>query len=102
MILVRNLNLNDSLSIGTRLLITKIKQHVLEAKILSGKKKKIFFYVFLPRILFNLFQSEFPFSFHRRQFPAKLAYCCTINIAQGQTIIKVGFYIDGLLFSHGL
>jgi ATP-dependent DNA helicase PIF1 len=37
----------------------------------------------------------------RIQFPVRLAFCVTVNKSQGQTIKKLGFYIDSPLFSHG-
>lgn len=38
---------------------------------------------------------------NRRQFPLKLAFAITINIAQGQTLDKVGIYLPAPVFSHG-
>ena len=38
---MRNLNLNEGLSNGTRLLVKQINTHVIEAEILAGKKKEI-------------------------------------------------------------
>ena len=35
------------------------------------------------------------------QFPVKLAFCMTINKAQGQTFKKIGLYLPQPVFSHG-
>ena len=37
----------------------------------------------------------------RTQFPIKLAYAITINKAQGQSLERVGLYLDNQVFSHG-
>ena len=98
-ILSRNLKQNEGLSNGTRLIIRKINNHVIEGEILSGKHKGNI--IFLPRISTVLNIDEAPFPFTRRQFPIRLAYCLTINKAQEQTINKVCVFIDTKLFSHG-
>jgi hypothetical protein len=97
--LMRNLNLDEGLCNGTRLIVKNIKQHVIEAEILTGKKKGAV--IFIPRITLFPEENESPFSFKRRQFPIKLAFALTINKAQGQTINKVGLFIDTNLFCHG-
>ena len=37
----------------------------------------------------------------RRQFPIRPCFAITSNKAQGQTLDKVGLYIDSHFFSHG-
>jgi hypothetical protein len=39
--------------------------------------------------------------FRRAQFPIKLAFAMTINKAQGQTLNKMGLFLNSRLFSHG-
>ncbi|XP_031789009.1 ATP-dependent DNA helicase PIF1-like [Nasonia vitripennis] len=46
-------------------------------------------------------ESEFPFSFKRRQFPVKLAFAMTINKSQGQTFDKIGIDLRRNVFNHG-
>lgn len=57
--------------------------------------------VLLPRIDLSPSDTTVPFSFKRRQFPIKVAFCMTINKAQGQTIDRVGVYLPEPVFSHG-
>ena len=38
---------------------------------------------------------------YRRQFPCRLAFAATINKSQGQTLDKVGLYLQEPVFAHG-
>jgi ATP-dependent DNA helicase PIF1 len=96
---MRNLNLSEGLSNGTRLFINKVSRHVIDVEILTGKNKGK--NVFIPRITIMPDESECPFPFKRQQFPVKLAFGLTINKSQGQTINKLGLFIDSRLFYHG-
>ena len=55
----------------------------------------------IPRIKFIVSESELPFTLQRIQFPVRLAFCMTINKAQGQTLDKTGLYRQQAAFSHG-
>lgn len=57
--------------------------------------------VLLSRIDLIPSDTVLPFSFKRRQFPIRLAFCMTINKAQGQTLDHVGIYLSDPVFSHG-
>ncbi len=57
--------------------------------------------VFLPKITLSPDESEDVIKFKRKQFPIRLAFSLTINKAQGQSIKKLGIFIDSPLFSHG-
>ena len=78
-ILIRNLQggPNNSLKNGTRMIVIKMMERVLECELATGalKGKR----VFLPRIPMTDKSNEFPFTIVRRQFPLKLAFCLTIN-----------------------
>ncbi|XP_025408955.1 uncharacterized protein LOC112682538 [Sipha flava] len=95
-ILLRNLN-PPQLCNGTRLVIKKMTENILEATILSGKFKGDI--VLLPRI--PLIASESSIPFKRLQFPICLAFAMTINKSQGQTMSICGLDLENTCFSHG-
>jgi ATP-dependent DNA helicase PIF1 len=98
-ILLRNLDNKNGLCNGTRLIVRQCSPRVIEAEIATGKNSgKI---VFLPRIPMDSSDGDLPFVFRRRQFPVKLAFAMSINKAQGQTMNKVGIYLQSEVFSHG-
>ena len=86
---VRNLNTSKGLCNGTRLVVRKFKDHVIYCKIITGPHKGE--HVLLPRITLTPNEEEIPFELKRQQFPIKLAFCLTINKAQGQTFKKLDF-----------
>jgi len=98
-ICIRNLNVQNGLCNGTRLIIHNFGKHVIECEIISGNH--IGERIFLPRITLIPNEQEIPFEFKRKQFPIKLAFALTINKAQGQTIKRLGLYAEEPLFHHG-
>ena len=97
--LLRNLNQSNGLCIGTRLLVTQLSKWVLEAQIISGTHigKK----VFIPKIVSSPSDSKWPFVLKRRQFLVSVCFAMTINKSQGQSLQRVGLYLDRPVFSHG-
>lgn len=97
--LLRNLNVKKGLLNGTRLIVKKMYENTLYLEIVSGISvgKR----VLLSRIDLTPSETVFPFSFKRRQFPIRLAFCMTINNAQGHTLDRVGVYLPDPVFSHG-
>ena len=55
----------------------------------------------LPKIALSSQDSALPINIARCQFPVRLAYCLTINKAQGQSLRYVGVYLPKPVFSHG-
>lgn len=94
--LLRNLDINDGLCNGTRLRICNLYHNVIDAQVLITGKR-----VFIPRIKLTPSDTTMPFNLHRVQFPIRLAYCMTINKAQGQTFSRVGIYLPYPVFTHG-
>ncbi len=66
-LLLRNLNQSIGLCNGTRLIIKKLGQRVIEAKIITGNN--VGKCVFIPRIIMSPSETDWPFVLCRCQFP---------------------------------
>ncbi|XP_058726583.1 uncharacterized protein LOC131597942 [Vicia villosa] len=97
--LMRNLDQSEGLCNGTRLTVTRLASHVIEAKIISGKN--IGNIIYIPRMSLSPSQSPWPFKLVRRQFPIIVSFAMTINKSQGQSLDNVGLYLPKDVFSHG-
>ncbi|KAF7807461.1 ATP-dependent DNA helicase PIF1-like [Senna tora] len=97
--LLRNIDRSMGLCNGTRLILTRMCEHVIEASIMSGKfaGEK----VLIARMLISPSNYKLPFKFQRRQFPVVLSFSMTINKSQEQTLSNVGIYLPRPVFSHG-
>lgn len=97
--LLRNMDQSAGLCNGTRLIITRLGNFVLEGKVISvnniGQK------VFIPRLSLTPSDMRIPFKFQRRQFPIAVSFAMTINKSQGQSLKHVGIYLPQPVFSHG-
>ena len=99
-ILLRNLDPNNGLCNGTRLMVRAFQDNAIDAEIVGGQhaSKR----VFIPRIPLSPSDDiSLPFKFKRKQFPIRLSFAMTINKSQGQTIPNVGIYLPEPVFSHG-
>jgi hypothetical protein len=97
--LLRNLDVKKGLCNGTRLIVMRLYDHIIEAKILTGTHKGDF--VFIPRIKLAPSIENLPFTLERTQFPIRLSYCMTINKSQGQTFENLGIFLPAPVFAHG-
>jgi len=97
--LLRNLDQAEGLCNGTRLIVTRLANHVIEAKIITGKN--IGNKVYIPRMSLSPLHSPWPFKLVRRQFPIVVSFAMTINKSQGQSLDHVGLYLPKDVFSHG-
>ncbi|XP_021995302.1 ATP-dependent DNA helicase pif1-like [Helianthus annuus] len=97
--LLRNIDQQNGLCNGTRLRITKLYKHVIEAEIISGGN--IGTRTFIPRISLTPSDKRIPIKFQRRQFPINVCFAMTINKSQGQSLSPVGLYLKYPIFSHG-
>lgn len=97
-----NIDQNNGLCNGTRLNITKMREHVLAAQVItkigSGDSHNVFYIV---RTLLTATDVKLPFQFQRRQFPISPCFGMTINKSQGQILSHVGIYLPRPVFTHG-
>jgi len=99
-ILLRNLAPSRGLCNGTRMIITRMKDRVLEARLIGGEHDGEI--VMIPRIsMVPTMSAEFTFRFKRLQFPVRLAFALSINKAQGQSVRYVGIHLAVPVFAHG-
>ncbi|XP_021991785.1 ATP-dependent DNA helicase pif1-like [Helianthus annuus] len=97
--LLRNIDQQNGLCNSTRLRITKLYKHVIEAEIISGGN--IGTRTFIPRISLTPSDKRNPIKFQRRQFPINVCFAMTIYKSQGQSLSTVGLYLKYQVFSHG-
>ncbi|XP_010474141.1 PREDICTED: ATP-dependent DNA helicase PIF1-like [Camelina sativa] len=98
--LIRNIDPKGRLFNGTRLIVTQMANHVIEARIVTGKRN-VNDKVLIPRMFVLPSDVKFPFRMRRRQFSIALAFAITINKSQGQTLEHVGLYLPKPVFTHG-
>ncbi|EAU86521.2 transcriptional factor B3 [Coprinopsis cinerea okayama7 len=100
LILLRNLSPKHGLCNGTRMVVTRMSDRVLEVQIIGGECNGD--RVFIPRIsLIPSDNDDILIKFRRRQFPVRLAFALTINKAQGQSVKYVGLDLRNPVFAHG-
>jgi hypothetical protein len=97
--LLRNISQSTGLCNGTRLIVTRLADKVIEAIVMTGSN--IGDVVYIPRICLTARDPKWPFTLHRRQFPIRISYAMTINKSQGQTLASVGLYLKTPVFTHG-
>ncbi|XP_057299673.1 uncharacterized protein LOC130630262 [Hydractinia symbiolongicarpus] len=97
--LLRNINMNNGLCNGTRLIIRRLHDNCVDAEVLTGNA--IGDRVLIPRVQLAPSDTGMPFVLRRRQLPLRLSYAMSINKAQGQTFEKVGILLRRPCFSHG-
>ncbi|CAN0920581.1 ATP-dependent DNA helicase PIF1 [Linum grandiflorum] len=97
--ILRNLNPSIGLCNGTRLFLTYLGKNVISGIIMGGNFEGI--QVVVSRIVLDVNEHQWPFTFKRRQFPIRLCYAMKINKSQGQTLDCVGLYLPKSVFSHG-
>ncbi len=80
-LLLCNLNQSIGLCNGTKLIVKRLGQRVIEAEIITGNNvdKR----VFIPRIIMSPSGTNWPFVLRHREFPVRVAFPITINKSQG-------------------
>ncbi len=98
-LLLRNLNQSIGLCNGTRLIVKRLGQRIIEVEIIT--RNNVSKRVFIPHIIMSPFGIDWPFVLCRCQFPVWVAFAITINKSQGQTFNNVGVYLPSSVYSHG-
>ena len=96
--LLRNINQAAGLCNGTRMTITQLGNKYIEAQIITGTH--VGEKVYIPRIIMSPSDSKWPFVVKRRQYPLSVCFAMTINKSQGQSLNKVGIYLNKQVFCH--
>ncbi|CAH9089859.1 unnamed protein product, partial [Cuscuta europaea] len=96
--LLRNIDHSMRLCNGTCLILTRLGDHVLEGKILTGVS--VGQKVLIPRLSLTPSDTSLPFKFHRRQYPVMISYAMTINKSQGQSLSRVRLLLKKPVFTH--
>ena len=97
LMLLRNISPKDGLCNGTKLYFQRALNNKLLLCTIAATQKE----VLIPRIKFLPEAGQFPFDWARRQFPVRTAFATTINKSQGQTLRRVGVWLQSPVFSHG-
>uniref|UniRef100_A0A453RTA3 Uncharacterized protein n=5 Tax=Aegilops tauschii subsp. strangulata TaxID=200361 RepID=A0A453RTA3_AEGTS len=93
-----NFNQSAGLCNGTRLTITQLEKRFIEGQVITGTN--IGDKVYIPRIIMSPSDSEWPFILKRRQYPISVCFAMTINKRQGQSLKKVGLYLQRQVFTQ--
>ena len=86
---------------GTRYLVKHIGTYRLLLEKLNPKLGDTNTTLLLPRIPMVHKSKHLPCTVSRLQFPIKIAYCLTINRAQGQSASKCGILLPKDVWTHG-
>ncbi|KAL8534666.1 hypothetical protein ACS0TY_010627 [Phlomoides rotata] len=97
--LLRNIDHSRGLCNGTRLIITKMTDRLIEGKVLTGSISGEL--AFIPGLSLTPSDPRLSFKFQMRQFPLIVSYAMSINKSQGQSFAHVGVFLKKPVFSHG-
>lgn len=89
--LLRNLNQRLGLCNGTRLIVHKMGDKVIQAKVM--KASRVGEIVLISRTDLTSVSGDSTFKLKKRQFPIKLTFAMTINKSQGKTLKNVGVLV---------
>ncbi|KAJ7797602.1 hypothetical protein B0H14DRAFT_2910651 [Mycena olivaceomarginata] len=80
-------------------ILTRMSNRVIEICLIGGEHNGKT--AFIPRISITPSAEQIAFEMKRHQFPVRLAFCMTINKAQGQSVHHVGLDLCTNVFAHG-
>ncbi|PIC42015.1 hypothetical protein B9Z55_009226 [Caenorhabditis nigoni] len=96
--LLRNLDVKNSMCNGTRFVVVQMGDRVIQCRFVGGARQGQM--VLIPRIKLN-YEKNLPFVMSRLQFPVRLSFAMTVNKSQGQTFEKISLHLEEPIFSHG-
>jgi ATP-dependent exoDNAse (exonuclease V) alpha subunit len=97
--ILRNLNPGEGVCNGSRGVVTRMSNRVLEVRLLTGDHAGKS--TFIPWISIIPSSTQVLFEFCRRQFPVKVSFAMSINKSQGQSVKHVGLDLRNAVFTHG-
>jgi ATP-dependent DNA helicase PIF1 len=96
-LITRNLNMDQGLVNGTKVIVEAISPRLVRVRKAGGTETYA-----IPRITFKFpIIAGSPMIMTRRQFPLQLAYAMSFHKSQGQTIDMVGIDLRTDCFTHG-
>jgi len=100
-ILLRNLDPEEGLCNGTRIVVLNVRRKMLQCRIISKDRRFRGKVVLILRIRLSPNTETLPVPLKRLQFLVRLAFAMTINKSQGQSVEYVGINLQTSVFSHG-
>ena len=97
--ILRNLNAVEGVCNGTRAIVTRMSNRVLEVRLLGGDHDG--HHVLLPRIKCYPSNADLPLQLCRLQFAVQTAFSISVNKSQGQSLNFVGLDLRSPVFTHG-
>lgn len=97
--LLRNLCPKEGLCNGTRMVVTNLRNHCIEGRLLGGDFDGQLRTI--PRIKLSSGEKDLTFTLTRKQFPVRVCFAMTINKSQGQSFEKVAVDLRTPVFCHG-
>jgi PIF1-like helicase len=98
--ILKNLNAPNGVCNGSRGILTRHSNRVLEVRLLTGEHAGQT--VFIPRVANQASEENVSFRFTRWQFSIKVCFTMTINKFQGQSVKFVGLDLRTPAFTHGV
>ena len=96
-VLLRNVDPLNGLCNGTRMIIKKLHNNIIEACKLEDSKQVYY----IPKMILGPPETTIGYKFKRTQFPVQPAFAMTINKSQGQTLKYTTVYLPRPVFEHG-